>query len=190
MAINYRKCPKCGSRSVIRILYGEPTGEALFMEAQGKIKLGGCLITDTNPEYYCNDCKNEWNKREAIDKAYGDIRGIKASVGGYFQGYYEIDIDFNSRKLSWNFSLDPEDSSYSKTIRKATLERFVEGLKVVNLLNWKNRYIDLDILDGTQWNIEIEQASKIRKINGDNSFPKEWDKFCNLMKWVSGKDFR
>lgn len=40
------------------------------------------------------------------------------------------------------------------------------------------------------WNIEIEQASKIRKINGDNSFPKEWDKFCNLMKWVSGKDFR
>jgi hypothetical protein len=57
-------------------------------------------------------------------------------------------------------------------------------------LNWKNRYVDLDILDGTQWNIEIEQASKTRKINGDNSFPKEWDKFCNLMKWVSGKDFR
>lgn len=100
----------------LTILYGEPTGEALFMEAQGKIKLGGCLITDTNPEYYCNDCENEWNKREAIDKVYGDIRGIKASVGGYFQGYYEIDIDFNSRKLSWNFSLDPEDSSYSKTI--------------------------------------------------------------------------
>ena len=46
MAINYRKCPECNSRNVIKILYGEPTGEALFMEAQGKIKLGGCLITD------------------------------------------------------------------------------------------------------------------------------------------------
>ncbi len=93
MAINYRKCPECNSRNVIKILYGEPTGEALFMEAQGKIKLGGCLITDIDPEYYCNDCANEWNKKEVVDKAYGDIEGIKTSVGGYFGGYYEIDID-------------------------------------------------------------------------------------------------
>ncbi|MBP7932550.1 MAG: hypothetical protein KBH21_05980 [Acetoanaerobium sp.] len=191
MAINYRKCPECNSRNVIKILYGEPTGEALFMEAQGKIKLGGCLITDIDPEYYCNDCANEWNKKEVVDKAYGDIEGIKTSVGGYFGGYYEIDIDFTSRKLEWSFQVGVgENTYYSKTIRKATLERFVEGLKVVNLLNWKNNYIDLDILDGTQWNIEIKQGAKIREISGDNKFPKEWDNFCNLMKWVSEKNFR
>lgn len=188
MAINYRKCPKCGSWNVIKILYGEPTGEALFMEAQGKIKLGGCLITDIDPEYYCNDCENEWNKKEIIDRAYGDIKGIKASVGGYFGGYYEIDIDFASRELSWNHSLELK-VSYSKTISKATLEEFVEGLKIVKLLNWKNNYVDHEILDGTQWTIEIKQSSRIREIKGDNKFPKEWDNFCNLMKWLSDKDF-
>lgn len=188
MAINYRKCPKCGSRNVIKILYGEPTGEALFMEAQGKIKLGGCLITDIDPEYYCNNFENEWNKKEIIDKLYGEIKGIKASVGGYFQGHYEIDIDFVSRELNWNHSLELE-VSYSKTISKATLEEFVEGLKVVKLLNWKNNYVDHEILDGTQWTIEIKQSSRIREIKGDNKFPKEWDNFCNLMKWLSGKDF-
>ena len=188
MAINYKKCPSCGSRNVIKILYGEPTGEALFMEAQGKIKLGGCLITDIDPEYYCNDCENEWNKKEIIDKAYEDIKGIKASVGGYFQGYYEIDIDFVSRKLSWNHSLEPENS-YSKIIRRTTLDKFIEGLKVVNLLNWKNNYLDCEILDGTQWTIEIKKDSETREINGDNKFPKEWDIYCNLMKWVSDKNF-
>lgn len=113
MAINYKVCPSCGSRNVIKILYGYPTGEALFMEAQGKIKLGGCLITDINPEYYCNNCENEWNKKEVIDKVCGEIKGIKASIGGYFQGHYEIDIDFVSRGLNWNHSLGLE-VSYSK----------------------------------------------------------------------------
>lgn len=189
MAINYKKCPRCGSGNAIKFLYGEPTGEALFMEAQGKIKLGGCLITDINPEYYCNDCKNEWNRKEIIDKEYGEIKGIKALVGGYFQGYYEIDIDFVSRKLSWNHSLEL-GASYSKTIRNTTLDKFIDGIKLVNLLNWKNNYIDSEILDGTQWEIVIKKESKIRKITGSNKFPKGWDNFCNLMKWVSGRNFR
>ena len=86
MAINYRRCPKCGSLKAIKILYGMPTHEAILMAEEGKIKLGGCCITGNDPEYYCKDCENEWDRQTAIDNVYNEIRGIKASVGGYFGG--------------------------------------------------------------------------------------------------------
>ena len=52
------KCPYCGSRHTARILYGMP-----LMDEQMKrlldekiIVLGGCLMSDRNPDYHCNDC--------------------------------------------------------------------------------------------------------------------------------------
>ena len=52
------KCPYCGSRHTARIQYGMP-----LMDEQMKrlldekiIVLGGCLMSDRNPGYHCNDC--------------------------------------------------------------------------------------------------------------------------------------
>jgi hypothetical protein len=47
MAINYKKCPKCGSKNSGQILYGEPTYEAFQESEKGIIKLGGCIIRVT-----------------------------------------------------------------------------------------------------------------------------------------------
>ena len=59
MAINYRQCPKCGSKNAVKIVYGMPSYD-LFEEAQaGKVKLGGCVITEDNPDYCCKDCEHE-----------------------------------------------------------------------------------------------------------------------------------
>jgi len=54
------KCPKCGSRDNVPILYGLPIGEAFEQEKAGKIKLGGCLVSPENPNRYCRNCGNEW----------------------------------------------------------------------------------------------------------------------------------
>ena len=57
MAIDYRQCPKCGSKNSVKFVYGMPSYE-LFEEAQaGKVKLGGCVITEDNPDYCCKDCE-------------------------------------------------------------------------------------------------------------------------------------
>jgi len=74
VAINYKQCPKCGSKNSVKIVYGMPSHE-LFQEAEaGKVKLGGCCIIEGGPEYFCKDCENEWNKEQAIDAAYGKIK--------------------------------------------------------------------------------------------------------------------
>lgn len=54
-------CPQCRKSShVIPIVYGLP-GKALMDEsAQGKVKLGGCIVSDQNPQWHCKSCDKDW----------------------------------------------------------------------------------------------------------------------------------
>lgn len=73
------RCPRCG-RKALYILRGEPTPEADEAELRGEIIIGGCCITDDDPEYKCTRCKyefsltddssirEEWRKRRNISK--------------------------------------------------------------------------------------------------------------------------
>ena len=191
MAIAYKRCPKCGLKNSVKIVYGMPSYE-LFEEAEvGKVKLGGCVITEDSPEYCCKDCEHEWNKEQVIDAAYGRIKAIKASVGGYFGGYYNVDIDLVDLKSTWSHGGRGEDEeTIHKTIRAASANKFVEQLKMLNLLNWKAKYIEPDVCDGTQWSVEIiTDGRTIRKV-GDNQFPEEWDQFCITVRKLTNKVFR
>lgn len=190
MAINYKRCPKCGSLNVIKILYGMPSHEAFILSEEGKIKLGGCCITGSDPEYFCKGCENEWNRQDAIDHAYNQIKGIKSSVGGYFGGYFEVEIDFERRNLTWSHLGGGVEDYYKKTIKQSSINRFIEELKMLNLLNWKSKYIETDICDGTQWSVEVVRSGRIIRKYGDNKFPDGWDEFCKTVSRLSGKKFR
>ncbi len=58
------KCPYCGSRNTARILYGMPLMDEQMQRLLEEkiIVLGGCLMSDCNPDYHCNDCENEFAK--------------------------------------------------------------------------------------------------------------------------------
>ncbi len=118
-----------------------------------------------------------------------EIKGIRASVGGYFGGYYEVDIDFQSRKLKWDHLSIGAEEHYEKTIKQITLDKFIDELKMLDLLNWKTKYIESGICDGTQWSLEIIRDGRNINKYGDNKFPDNWDQFCNLIKKISGKSF-
>ena len=53
-------CPNCRSKNVISIIYGLPTEDIGKEAEEGKVKLGGCCVTDNDPEWYCKDCEIEW----------------------------------------------------------------------------------------------------------------------------------
>ena len=202
MAITYKKCPKCGSKNSVNIVYGFPSYE-LFQKAEaGKVKLGGCVVENVyeqvegsfilngNPEYYCKDCKHEWNRGQSVDEAYSKINTIKASVGGYFGGYYEVTIDLKNHETTWRFNEGAAEETSKKSIRVSTAQAFLEELKVLNLLNWKAKYIETGVCDGTQWNVEILTDGKIIKKYGDNKYPKEWDLFCRLIRQITKRKFQ
>ncbi len=185
MAINYKKCTKCGSINVINILYGMPTHEAFLMAEKGKIKLGGCGITFSDPQYYCKDCENEWSREEAVDHEYNQIIGIEAEVGGFFSGNHKVEINFERNMLKWSNFNDKGE----KVLTKSQVDSFKEDLKNLSLLNWKLKYVEPDILDGTDWKIDIIREGRHVKKHGSNQFPNEWEEFCKLITDLSGESF-
>ena len=53
-------CPECGSEIVARISFGYPSEEMIEESERGDIVLGGCCVTEDDPEWRCKDCENEW----------------------------------------------------------------------------------------------------------------------------------
>ena len=53
-------CPKCGSREVIPIVYGMPGPELLRKSAEGRVALGGCVVSPENPTVECQTCGASW----------------------------------------------------------------------------------------------------------------------------------
>ncbi len=39
-----QRCPDCGERAGVEILYGLPSPEAMEAEARGELALGGCMM--------------------------------------------------------------------------------------------------------------------------------------------------
>ena len=46
-------CPKGHLNDLIPIVYGLPGKKMMKQSVKGKIKLGGCIITDCDPKWYC-----------------------------------------------------------------------------------------------------------------------------------------
>jgi hypothetical protein len=54
-----KKCPTCSSSRVAKIIYGMPVFSAKLEREldAGRIILGGCCISDDNPDWQCIDCQ-------------------------------------------------------------------------------------------------------------------------------------
>ena len=59
-------CPNCNKKWIAEILWGYPADmESIEVELERKnIVLGGCLITDHDSKWECNDCHHKWGERD------------------------------------------------------------------------------------------------------------------------------
>ena len=53
-------CPICKKKSVVKIVYGYPGQELLDAALKKEVVLGGCIVEEANPEFYCLKCDNQW----------------------------------------------------------------------------------------------------------------------------------
>lgn len=69
-------CPNCDSKNTCRILYGmvDYAPELERQLADGKISLGGCILTDNDPNRHCNDCEVDFDSK--APNVYLDIDGV------------------------------------------------------------------------------------------------------------------
>ena len=59
-------CLACGAKGAARILYGLPlfSPELDALLDKGELVLGGCVISEDDPEWHCNSCGHDWAERK------------------------------------------------------------------------------------------------------------------------------
>lgn len=116
------------------------------------------------------------------------INKITFTIGGYFGGYrsYVIEVSDGLRVYTklWEDEeplvlLDEDEEPFTK-------ETFMAALADLHIGEWRRRYstqrFGYTVCDGTQWKLEIEynNGHKPVRIDGDNSYPYNFDKFQML----------
>lgn len=64
-------------------------------------------------------------------------------------------IDLEHLETTWSFNEGETLKTSKRSILVSTAQAFIEKLKMVNLLNWKAKYIEAGVCDGTHWSVEI-----------------------------------
>jgi predicted RNA-binding Zn-ribbon protein involved in translation (DUF1610 family) len=60
MRVRSYRCPECGQKTGVDIIYGLPTEDDHAAADRREIALGGCIIEEGAPERYCTACGHEW----------------------------------------------------------------------------------------------------------------------------------
>lgn len=190
------RCPRCGSINTARILYGMPAMSDALEEKMraGRIHLGGCRINSaelngqtvrTDPTRRCNSCNKEFGA-PPIFLYRGEAQDYRAEVisfryydGGFFGGFTELKIrraedGIIAKGVSAPSPVDPSYGTYTMT-EKEWLD-FLDSLySACYLHEWRKRYVDLSVLDGEQWEIELTlSGNRLRSYYGSNEYPPYW----------------
>lgn len=182
-----RKCPKCGSRRIARILYGMPAFDEKMAQQlkEEKLYLGGCCVSVAQPEYHCFGCKKDVgsppiliSKRGTED--YRDIvTALRFSDGGFFCGHQEVVIRKEHDKLLLEVipGFEKPEGFLQREMTEEEWNALIDRLFCkLYLHEWKKNYVDYDVLDGEQWELEIKlSGGRVRNYSGSNAFPPYWN---------------
>ena len=186
-------CPKCQSKKILPIQYGEPSMATLDNSEAGKLVLGGCCVTEESTKWYCVDCEHEfgqyWDPLKDLKLPdLGRVRPLtlEFSIGGFFAENHRVKLEngqlmyqYCDAPLSW-------DQIDAKEILP-TVEQWIDFKTVLNSINareWAPNYFTPGVCDGTQWELKINYGNKRIKTYGDNAYPgtKDDDMIFNLSR--------
>lgn len=115
-------------------------------------------------------------KAELFDASIPAIRKVVFRVGGFFDGYETRTITLDEEHLHCDVehSLIQKPSNLSDGLDyPCDKEEFLDGLRNLHIGEWRTDYMNPNILDGTQWELEIvfSDGHKPFKTGGSNAYP-------------------
>lgn len=123
---------------------------------------------------------------------YNYITRMVATVGGYFGPNYIVEVNFLKGEMSWKESqstfLEPSQEVHVRIV-ETDVHVLKEELRSCHILSWNNQYVNYDIVDGTEWSLDLRIGNKRRRMFGSNEYPEEWERFCGILKKWTGKPF-
>ena len=128
---------------------------------------------------------------------------LSAYVGGYMGVSYSVELHKDT--LTYTTFDDGHTNPEHATITPSAAQwsEFRRTLYDLKLWQWRNEYPNTDILDGTQWSLDIAYADHALKTHGDNSYPdahgkpngkpnstKVFNRYLASVEKLTGKDFQ
>ena len=115
------------------------------------------------------------------------IKAISIRYGGYFGKSEERKLirDGNGIVVERNcFPYSSEEDFNAKFYEGLTWQDIIEELADIHMGEWKNRYENINVLDGTQWSVELEYDNGVRtkRFYGSNKYPYNFEKFLDVME--------
>jgi hypothetical protein len=68
MAVRKYICPQCRGKSGVNIVYGYPGFDLRERSERGEVHIGGCVLTEDQPDRHCTSCEHEWQIRRRRSK--------------------------------------------------------------------------------------------------------------------------
>jgi len=116
---------------------------------------------------------------------------FRLSIGGYFGSSYSLEL--KSQDITYETFGDGYELENSEIIRPtlAQLEQFLKKIKEIGIWEWKKRYSNPHILDGTSWSVSIEYEGKRFKSSGSNAYPESFNKITKIVRQlINNKPFQ
>ena len=177
-----KKCVKCGSHNTGAYLYGMPLfDEALEKDlAEKKIFLGGCMVTELDPQFHCNECNQDFG--------YTTKRLYNDTMVDYIEGtyYLEFGISYDNflcvakskvvfHKTDGKYFVDffRNDKKFSKEISEKEYKYNISAFfEKAFILEWENDCIREKSTINTRWKYIIKcDGMPTIENNGKDYFP-------------------
>ena len=101
-------------------------------------------------------------------------------IGGFGRmNYYTV----SKEDLTLTLDLQEKDPPVKSTSAwdQTMWDAFIKDILACGVSDWKSEYINPNIMDGTQWGLEITGEFETISIMGSNKYPKEWKEFLNVL---------
>ena len=110
------------------------------------------------------------------------ISEIEFSIGGYLSDttIYRADLSGDDIRIT---SISSFDDTEDKTeVSEHEKELFFERLRDLYIGEWRKKYVNNNILDGTQWSLTIKynNGKPQAKYYGSNAYPYSFEGLCDL----------
>jgi hypothetical protein len=127
-------------------------------------------------------------------KNYKEITSFEFMYGGFFQGHNRLSVisGFDDKgTATWSISTHEIYDDSRKIFGDLTAERWDEVRRALvekaNVLSWNESYVESFIMDGFQWELEINFSDGTKlEISGSNDYPKEWIEFNFILSEMTG----
>ncbi|MCO5241963.1 MAG: hypothetical protein M9904_18130 [Chitinophagaceae bacterium] len=114
---------------------------------------------------------------------------FKFFIGGYLGGHFEVMLHKND--LYFFVSDHPmvrmPDTLPDYIVSIKDDEDWLTLIKFMTALNWKEKYFDNDILDGTQWEFDFKSDNKELHCFGSNQYPADFNEFTKRLCLITQK---